>query len=406
MAKDKPRKGSMKKILLAIFLLLMAIGIYIYAFRHDIMKYSIDKLIQNNLPPYAAVENIHFDFAQGIITIKGLAIKNPELFQDKNMYLAYISDITCKYKLQGKTILEGIEVTSIAANRATINIERLRNGKLNLNEMSNMMDPRPDKNGGEPHISNVPGPANEARAEISPGKLIKLCNSIIITDSEVIFTDHMYSGHTIAINDVSSTVVLNMDANYSQVLELRSDGSGSVNNNSSERIEWIVRWEPSAPQLTMSNRLELTNVNVTVFEPYYEKYSPVNIETARCSGILVFDFDNGILGSNNILKFKNLKFKVKSINQNASPWQANVEDIIRYLETSDGDIIFDFKIKGPMNDLKFYPGSKLTQALKQLAINKFTNMLTAGQANTVGSVANAGETQAENVLETIKGLLK
>ena len=128
----------MKKILL-ILLVVLVVGIsVVYYFRQDIFQASAEAIIKKNLPPFVTVDSIIFNLKEGLLEIKGFAVKNPRGYKDKN--LARIDSITCKYKMKSKNVLDGLEVTEVTAQRALINIERLADGRININEMDEVMD--------------------------------------------------------------------------------------------------------------------------------------------------------------------------------------------------------------------------------------------------------------------------
>lgn len=171
-----------------------------------------------------------------------------------------------------------------------------------------------------------------------------------------------------------------------------------------QRIDWVISHDPTAEQLTMSNRYEVRDVDIIQFKPYYDEHSPIIIHRGRFSGTLVFDFDHGNIGSMNTLVLKGLWFEVKEGRRGAASWQAAViPDVIRYLQSRPGELTFDFKIKGTMKEPRFYPGPHVKRAIQRLAVEKIVEAL-AGPEEAAKEGAQPVKTDIEKVVDLLKDL--
>ena len=408
----------MKKFLLIVLVLLMAAGAGVWYYRYDIFQFSAETIIKKMLPGYVHVDRLIFDLKNGVLTVEGFSIRNPKGFQ--NRYLATIGSIPCRYKMQGKNILDGIEITDIEAADALINIERLSNGALNVNELGNMM--------AEDQPKSVPVPV-KAAAKASSGKagginpigdkkisdLLELTDTIEIKNGKFTFVDKAVAAQPfyMTFEDINGDIRLRLNNDYTAVLSAGTTGRGVINGDQSQSVKWIVHMDPTTPNLTMSNRIEPSNVDIMPFRPYYDKYSPVDIQAGRFSGTLVFDFDNGNIGSTNILKLKGLKFTERPGGFASGFWDVSIQDIVKYLETSPGEIVFDFKIKGSMESPRFYPGPNVTQAIQNMAVDKISELIQKSQGG--GEQAAAGtaparqappKSDAEVMMDLIQGLIQ
>jgi hypothetical protein len=407
-----------KKFLLIVLVLFMAAGVGIWHYRYDIFQFSAEAIIKNMLPKYVHVERLIFDLEEGLLTVEGFSIRNPGGFQNRHM--ATIGSITCRYKMRGNNILDGIDITKIEAVDPLINIERLSDGRLNVNELGTMMS--------EDQPKKVPVPVKQAKQETSPGSgpapaigdkkisdLIGLTDKINVKNGKFTFLDKAISARPfyMTFEDVNGDITLRLNNDYTAVLGAGTTGQGFVNGDSSQPVKWIVHMDPTTPKLTMSNRIEPDNVDIIFFKPYYDKYSPIDIQNGRFSGTLVFDFDNGNIGSTNILKLKGLKFIERSGGFASGFWDVSIQDIVRYLETSPGEILFDFKIKGPMDSPRFYPGPNVSRAIQNMAVDKISELIQKAQGGPEESAAPAPQTQqaapksdAEVMMDIIQGLMK
>jgi hypothetical protein len=173
----------------------------------------------------------------------------------------------------------------------------------------------------------------------------------------------------------------------------------------------------------MSSRFDLSGVDVLPFRPYYDEYSPIDIKKGKLSGTLVFDFDNGNIGSTNTLNIDDFEFKVKENAKAAEVWGPSLSDIVKYLETYPGSVTFDFKIKGTIEKPKFYPGPIVKKAIQNMTVDTITGLLTtpteedqtgtspAGGAQQGASGAGTGtetteKSDAEKIVDVLKGLMK
>ncbi len=388
----------MKKVGIVILVVFIAFAGVVYYFRYDIFQFSAESIIKKMLPKYVSVNRIIFDLKNGVMQVKGFGIKNPRGFQDK--FLASIDSVTCRYKMRGKTILDGIEVTDIEADGPVINIERLSNGQLNVNEMGKMMETEERKEPVKPKA--------EKREKAASGKgisdIIKLTNTINVTGGKLALLDKAVSRrpYQLTFEGASGNITLDLKRDYKGVLSAATKGKGFINGDPAQTIDWTITLNPQTEKLTMGNRFEVNNVDILLFKPYYDKYSPVDIERGRFSGTLVFDFDNGNIGSMNTIVLTNLRFTEKRGGVASGFWDVSVADIIKYLETSSGDIVFDFKIKGDMENPRFYPGPHVKQAIQSMVVDKVSDLFKEQE----GGGAEGAKSDTEKVVDVIRGLLK
>ncbi|MEA3489149.1 MAG: DUF748 domain-containing protein [Candidatus Omnitrophota bacterium] len=390
-------------VLLVLFVIAIAV---VFHFRYDIFQYSAESMIKRNLPEYVHVDRIIFNLKENVLQVKNFALKNPGGFKDR--YMAKIASITCKYKMQGNNILDGIEVTDIEAKDPVIYIERLPDGRLNVNEMDRLMQPATPT---EPVVAvkeqKKPGPAPSVAGK-SISDLIKLPNTIRIRNGRLVISDAAVSRRPfyMTFEGAHGNITLYLNQDYTDVLSAGTNGSGFVNGDSSQMVSWRISMDPQTPELTMSNRVEVRNVNVMLFKPYYDRYSPIDVRGGRVSGNFVFDFDNGNIGSMNTVKLTNLRFVEKGRGAASGFWDVSVTDIIRYLESSPGEIIFDFKIKGDMQNPRFYPGPRVKEAIQKMVVDQVSQLLSPQEEGVEGAAAAAPKSDTEKVVDIIQGLLK
>jgi len=401
-----------KVVIIAILVALLGGAGVVYYRRHEILQVSAETVIRKNLPPYMAVKEILFDFQKSILRLKGITVKNPPGYSNK--FLVTINEVSCKYRKKGNTLFDGIEVTRIIAAAPVINIDRTRDGRINTNDMGKVIGSGKSRKRSVEKKSVTPSVLQARKSADAGGgilvkkatDLIKLPGVIDIEDGSIVFMDEYRFRrlYRLAVEDINGELAIKLSEDYREVFSVASRGSGLVNGDGSQLVSWDVSLDPTAEELTMMGTYKLRGVDITQFRPYYDEYSPVAIESGRCSGTLVFNFDNGNIGSTNTLQLTNFRFRVKSGNFGARYWAVAIPEVIKYLESSPGEIIFDFKIKGNMKDPRFYPGPHVEKAIQNVAIDKISEVM-KGFNKQEGESEPGGQSDVDKVVNIMRSFL-
>ena len=393
-----------KKPVIITAIALVSIFAAIFIYRYQIMQYTAEMLIRKCLPDYIKIDTIKFDFAKGDVFFDGVKVLNPPEFSKE--YMVEIEKITCHYKMRGKTILDGLELSSPVFVNAFLNAERLGNGKVNLAEEGAVIEKKSPAVSPGKETAAQSGTASASATSPLPG--VKFPETFIIKDSKAVFIDRMTRANPniITFENVNAEVTIKMDAAYKKVLTVSSVGQGNVNGDKKQIVNWTVNWNPTTPRLTMSNRFEVSGVSITPFEPYYDKYSPLVFKTGRFSGLLIFDFNNGMIGSSDELRLSDLRFFVKSGYENTQFWETTVPDLVKYFTTPYGEIVFDFKIKGDMENPKFYLGPKSKEAIISMAVDKISAAIQNNAASASSGAPKNDIDKAKQYIDLFKNLMK
>lgn len=391
-----------KKILIAIVILILAALAALYFYRHTIIKHYTEKLIRENLPGYIQIEKVNFDFANNKVSLSNFRVLGPPGFSPK--YVVEVKEISCKYGIRGKWIPMGLEINSVLLNGADIRVERLRNGRVNVAEMENFIQSFPPKASKQStKDSQLPTP----NSQLSLSNLIKLPTTFDIKNSRFIFIDKVpYTNpYFTTVELINGQVSIQFAGDYSKITNLSFVIAGNLNGNKRETIQWTASLDPTRPKLTMSNRFEVSNLDLLVFEPYYDQFSPFVFKRGRFSGTLVFDFNNANIGSTNEIHLSSLAFTVKPGMENSQMWETTVPDLLNYFTTTSGEIVFDFKLKGSMDKPEFYLGPISKRALTSMALNKVTSFALE-QISKQGGGSGSDIDKAKEAIDMFKGFLK
>lgn len=404
----------LKKIIIALILIAAAAGAVIYFYRYAIIRYYAEKMIRENLPGYIKIDNINFDLGNNKVSLVNFRVANPPGFHSKS--LLKIDEISCRYSMFGKGISKGLEISDVSLSGVDVRIERIRDGTVNAAEMEKFVQNLPSKDSKllTPNSQplNVPSASQtfkEAAGLVNKNlsDLIKLPASFEIKNSKIIFLDRVpyENPYVITVDSVSGQIVMGFSGNYSKITNLSFTLVGRLNGYAQESIQWVGSLNPATPKITMSNRFDVANLNLLVFEPYYDRFSPFVFKRGRFSGTLVFDFNNGDVGSTNEVHLSKLAFSVKPGYENAKMWETNVPDLMSYFTTASGDIVFDFKLKGDMADPQFYLGPISKRALTSMTIDKIASYA-IDQVTKQNEGAGKDIDKAKEAIDMVRGFLK
>jgi hypothetical protein len=386
---------------------------YVLSNKQDIFDKGIDSLIENNLPSYAELESLDVNLDTRVIIIKGFKLKNPKGF--KNSYFIEVPKIDSSYSLvDEKNILKGISLNNIELSNARIFVERDINGITNIERMESVLqDIRPKQKPGIKDklfgiILYFLGPIKDI------SQLLHIDPEFTINNGSVFFEDYhiVNEGLYTNIENIKGKISLDLKKGFKGIDYLRSNGSGLVNAKPGQLLNWVTDYNPTREKLTMNNTFDIENVDFTHFEPYYDKYSPFIFRKGRASGRLVFNFDNGQIGSDNEIFFSGLDIVQKKDHSFNRFWPTGADDLFKYFSSESGDIVFDFKIKGPMDDPRFYLGSKTKRALAYMVFDKVAGQIfkkdedaqDGGSGQSEAGTPQEEKTDLEKVIDILKGL--
>lgn len=399
-----------KNILIVLVILAVVSGATIYIYRQAIIQYYGEKFIRDNLPGYIKIDKIKFDLGNNAFSLSGLKVLNPPEFIAK--YLMVIGEARCAYRIKGGIIPEGLDVTEVSFKKPEISVERSPDGRMNFAEMDRFTKSFPVKNkptglSGRSTEANLPPAQNHNKAK-TLSEIIKLPPDFRIESGRLFFIDSLpyQKPYEITIDSIQGDVSVSFNDSYSGILSLAFTLQGILNSSPNEKLKWTASLDPKAPKLTMSNRFEVSDLDILTFEPYYNAQSPIIFQKGKFSGTLVFDFNNGIIGSTNEIRLSDISFSVKEGSENGQFFDTSVSDLVKYFTTSSGDIVFDFKIKGDMKNPMFYLGPISKRALTSMALDKISSYAINQIAKPADAATGGTVNKAAGYINMIKGLIK
>ncbi|NQT90450.1 MAG: hypothetical protein HQ558_04270 [Candidatus Omnitrophica bacterium] len=400
----------LKITLIILVLAFLSVGIYVYMNRSALFDHGVDKLIKNLMPSYLEVEDLDIDLKARTISIKNFKVLNPKGFEQS--YLVEIPEVNATYTQKDESnILKGIIISDIDLMRPVIYFQRSRDRGLNVQHMDEVLC--------HPQKPREPSLGAKIFAGIfyifSPVKkideLLELKPVFNVRSGTFIFDDRYLNdrGYMTTIEEIESQIRLRLKDGFEGVDYVESEGKGLVNGRDGQSLHWVTAYNPNTPELTMSNDFKMRNVDFVHFAPYYDKFSPFIFRRGRASGEMIFNFDSGNIGSTNELRFYNIVLEIKEDFPMQNLWAVSAEDLYRYFTSSSGEIVFDFKIKGPVDSPKFYLGSKTKRALANMVVGKIRDAIYGNDKDTqqeAGTTTPSEEkSDAEKILDLFRGIV-
>jgi hypothetical protein len=308
--------------------------------------------------------------------------------------------------MRGRSLLDGIEIMEPLLRGVALNIERLRDGRVNVMDMKGAIEGASQK-----AAQSAPSQGMRPSRKADGGRLsdiIKLPDTFNVRGGRLIFTDRMQpdGAYVITLEDINSDMSVRMNEYYTGIENATSTGGALLNGRRDEVVRWTSSFYPMEPRLTMSNRFEVSGLDVKTFEPYYDRYSPFVFKKGRFSGLLIFDFNDARIGSSNEIHLSGLEFYVKPGCENAQFWDTTVRDMAKYFTSPHGDIVFDFKIKGDMTAPNFYLGPISKQALAAMAIDKISEAIQKASGKDTPGGKKTDLEKAGEYIDLVKNFMK
>jgi len=370
----------LKILLISILVVSIGLGIAVYLNRHTIFDYSINNLLLNLLPEYITIEDIAFDFDAQTVTVKGFKIDNPPGYKHAN--LLEVPTLRCRFSQKNpQQIKDGVRIGDPQLYGPTLYIDRLKDSKLNVQEMEKVFSKKKivsarsgAKRGIFGSISYLFSPIKKLEQLVTLDTNFKIHNGTFVFDDASALSE----SYVTTVEGISANIGLKMGDEFKDILYIDSTGFGLVNGIEGQRLDWVSGYDPTREKLTMSNTFNVRDVDFTHFSPYYSKFSPFVFKKGKISGKLIFNFDNGDIGSTNELWLSDLQLEESKDDAKKHSWMLDmvtIDDLYKYFASSSGDIAFDFKIKGSMDNPKFYLGSKTKRALIKMSANKLIDTI-------------------------------
>lgn len=340
------------------------------------MKFYGNTIVENALSKMldskVKFESVSWDINKGTANFKGFSIINKMDFSEKIFNAQKMILILNKEKLEKekKAVFDEIYI-----NGGTLNIVRDARGILNLSQNTQRTLNYADDTAyaDEPDGSNV---------------LYNLARSVrtfTIENSTINFTDYFIDPRGFVI------ICDNLNMNFKADPDLiRTSGFAQVECALSFRLpasrhgdgQFFLKSSMAAYQerADMEMTIETRGIDLIRFLPYFDRYTPFHINEGVFSSDTSFRMHNNMIDSLTTMVFHKLNFSIDPGMENSEFLAASVNQLAKYLTSSQGEILFDFVIKGEADNPAIGIGPKVQFAIGMVVIEELGKMMQEIQA--------------------------
>lgn len=337
-----------------------SISIYLTFFGKSTVEDIISKAIGSKIK----YDNMSLDLNRGVVNFEGFTVLKDIDFEE-NLFSAdrFVVSIDKERFDKDKTLV----LEEIFIENGTLTIERNRQGVFNILPS------------GKEIFGSSTGKAYAAdfTSDGNFYNLAKSFKSIEIKDSFITFKDYYISDNPVVLycdkfNFEFRTSPLPGDsvgaacrANLNIPMREGVNGSAGFKSDMAiypDRVDW-------------EGVLETKHINLMLFLPYFDKYTPFYFNSGLFSSTTHVRVHNRVIDSPTVMLFNNLRLGVKPGNENAQFLQTAVNRLAPYLMSQQGDLYFDFAIKGAIEKPQAGLGPKVKYAIGMVALEELSKAM-------------------------------
>lgn len=327
-------------------------------------RLNIEQMLSRAIGAPVKFQGVSLELDKGRIYFSDITIMNKIDFED-NLFKAekFVVSINTEKFDKNRTIA----IEEVTVEKGILNIERNRKGLFNIITAS-----QPDHNeqSGLAYAAELPA-MNGLYALASNFK------SIVIKDSIINFKDNYISQPPFAcyFNNVdfqfkttpspNGNIGANCSANFR--IPMKSGQNGSL----ALKADMTIYSDKTNLEATLQTRY----INLMLFLPYFEKNTPFSFQSGSFSSDTTFRMHENMIDSPTTVRFHDLKLAIKPGKENAQFLQTAVNKLAPYLTSQQGDIYFDFVIKGPAAKPQAGLGPRVKFAIGVVALEELSNAL-------------------------------
>jgi hypothetical protein len=124
----------------------------------------------------------------------------------------------------------------------------------------------------------------------------------------------------------------------------------------------------------MDAKLATSYIDLMRFLPYFESYTPFSFRSGIFSSDTHFEIHERMVRGPTTMVFHRLDLLVDPGMERAAFLTTSVDRLVPYLQSSQGEIVFDFFVEGPIENPKIGIGPKVKFAIGMLVIEELGNL--------------------------------
>lgn len=349
--------------ILLIAILITSISLYIKFYGKNLIMDALS----NMLGVRVKFENISLNLDEYAINFKGFSIPSEISFEKETVFDAEKFSLVLnrdKLKEEGRVVFEKLII-----KKGVLNIVRNHKGVFNISYHP------PEKDDYRSGIAYADQPA----ATIDLYNLAKNVKGIYIQDSIINFKDHYLPRGPIAVrcDNFGVTLVSELkEKSLSNFIPMKFSVGFKIPG---KRLTGDFRLDGDIyvlkDRVDMDIEIDTRSIDVMQFLPYFNNYTPFSFNEGIFSSETKFVVKDNIIDSLTTMVFHRLKLLVDPGKENTRFLEASVNRLAPYLMSRKGEIIFDFVIKGPLENPRIGLGPRVKFAVGLVVAEELSNML-------------------------------
>lgn len=356
-------KFMLKMFAVAVLVMVIVTGIAVIYLKF-FGNAAIGQMVSKALGSDVKFQNISFDLVKGRVHFTGFSVVNKIEFEE-NIFKAdkFIVSIDKERFDRDRTLV----MEEILIEKGTITIERNKKGIFNVASI-NTEDPA----WFESVAYAAAMPSGEGFFNFA-----KTCRKIRIINSKLRFIDHYISREMFYFYfdnvdlEFNTTPMpegnIGASCRLDMTIPMQSGSNGSV----MLRANLAIYTE----RIDLEGSLSTKNINIVLFSPYFNRYTPFNFNSGTFSSSTDIRIHNNMLDSPTTVIFSGLNLYIKPGMENSLFLETAVNRLAPYLMSRQGDIYFDFVLKGPVQKPQAGIGPRVKMAIGMVVLEEFNKAL-------------------------------
>lgn len=360
----------MLKAILKIFLLGLLFVVVVVAGVSIYMKFYGNSLIEKQLSQILGTKvkfgGISPDLKKYSINFTGFSIPSEVGFESRSVFNAdrFILVLDREKFEKDKKLV----INEAIIEKGTFNIERNKQGVFNVSCL-----PAPAEPAAGPGIAYADEPAGSS--PIPFYNFSKSVKRILIKKSMINFRDYYISKEPLIVTCTNFYTDIRMSPEeepsrgaipmkYEISFDIpRSGGTGQL----FLRGDAAIRQDRVDTEAFMDTKY----IDLMQFLPYFRKATPFYFYEGEFSSATNIAIHNKTVKSLTTMVFHRLRLEPDPEKRNTSFLQTSVNQLIPYLTSGKGEVIFDFEINGPMEHPEVSLGPNVKMAIGMAVVNEF-----------------------------------
>ncbi|MBL7070555.1 MAG: DUF748 domain-containing protein [Candidatus Omnitrophica bacterium] len=320
-------------------------------------KPTVERFLSDALGVGIKFEGAALNPKEYALTIRGLKILSGGEFE-RNTFYGERCTLMLDKDLYDEE--ERLFVKEVVIEGGELSLERNEKGRWNI-ERAEL-----------PEADFGPGAAYAAESEGGAPlyTFVKSIKKVSIRDSGILFKDKYVPGGPFEMAFYDFDFKLDSEEEFESVygyipIKVEADFNieNSLNRDSKISVKGKIAAYPGSAAMDMT--VIASYVDLMQFLPYFESYTPFSFNSGLFSSTTELSIRDNMIDCSTTMLFHKLNLLIDKGMENAQFLETSVNNLAPYL-MSRGEILFDFVVKGPVDNPKANVGPKVKSAMTAL----------------------------------------